>query len=499
MIITKPAPATIDLPSWTFHPAHLGCLAADPGTIEFKPLTVVCGPNNSGKTWVLYALYAFLSGFDFSDLPGIDDLSQDLAQKGKVTLDLNVWLKKSGPDIITYLNGITATNLPSTFGGTPDQFTNSRFDWQVNFQALAHSAIERSLDFRIELGAERNLALHVSKPAQSKKILFLQHAKDYPETRRVLANALARHLIGIPEKRRVFLIPSERTGLHLLHREVTNRRANLWPALAGAAAGAGKNGLTGAVVGGALGAALGSLINDISSADGRYARPIADYIDWLNNLHVFNTAQPSTLTAAADGVQIIANGRYAINPQGSVDFLPQTIDGDQEESSTRLKLHLTSSTAKSVMGLWAYLNFQAQPGDVLMIDEPELNLHPSNQRRLARLLAKLVNSGLRVVVSTHSDYLVREINSLLMLSRPAPVQQALMEKYGYSQDELITPAQVSAWLFCDRRIQPMDIDDVEGIAAKTFDDQIHELNDTSDGIYYAYQDALGDHEREGNA
>jgi hypothetical protein len=35
----------------------------------------------------------------------------------------------------------------------------------------------------------------------------------------------------------------------------------------------------------------------------------------------------------------------------------------------------------------------------------------------------------------------------------------------------------------------MDIDDIEGIAAETFDEQIHSLNDTSDGIYYAYQQA----------
>lgn len=50
-----------------------------------------------------------------------------------------------------------------------------------------------------------------------------------------------------------------------------------------------------------------------------------------------------------------------------------------------------------------------------MIDEPELNLHPSNQRVIARFLAKLVNSGIRVIVSTHSDYFVKEINSLIML------------------------------------------------------------------------------------
>jgi hypothetical protein len=35
----------------------------------------------------------------------------------------------------------------------------------------------------------------------------------------------------------------------------------------------------------------------------------------------------------------------------------------------------------------------------------------------------------------------------------------------------------------------MSIDAIEGIAAETFDEEIHSLNDTSDGIYYAYQQA----------
>ncbi len=142
------------------------------------------------------------------------------------------------------------------------------------------------------------------------------------------------------------------------------------------------------------------------------------------------------------------------------------------------------------------LEFDAQPGDVLMIDEPELNLHPANQRLMARLIARLVNADLRVIASTHSDYLVREINSLIMLSRPASVQAELMQRYDYKKEELLEPKQVSAWLFHDRAIKSMNIDGIEGIAAETFDEQIHSLNDTSDGIYYAYQQAqdIGEHE-----
>jgi hypothetical protein len=76
------------------------------------------------------------------------------------------------------------------------------------------------------------------------------------------------------------------------------------------------------------------------------------------------------------------------------------------------------------------------------------------------------------------------------------VQAELIQRYGYKQEELLAPELVSAWLFHDRAIKRMKIDSIEGIAAETFDEEIHSLNDTSDGIYYAYQQAQdnGEHE-----
>jgi predicted ATPase len=42
------------LPSWRFHLENLGCITS--GDFEVKPLTLLCGPNNTGKTWAMYAL-----------------------------------------------------------------------------------------------------------------------------------------------------------------------------------------------------------------------------------------------------------------------------------------------------------------------------------------------------------------------------------------------------------------------------------------------------------
>lgn len=149
-------------------------------------------------------------------------------------------------------------------------------------------------------------------------------------------------------------------------------------------------------------------------------------------------------------------------------------------------LHQTSSTVKSFFGLWFYLEHQARKGSILMIDEPELNIHPENQRKIARLFARLVNNGLKVVISTHSDYIVREINSLIMLSQDA--NKHLRKQYKYKNEEILKPEQVGDYLFDNHIIEPFSITPDDGIHATTFDKVIEDLNNVNDDIFYTLQE-----------
>ncbi len=97
----------------------------------------------------------------------------------------------------------------------------------------------------------------------------------------------------------------------------------------------------------------------------------------------------------------------------------------------------SSSSVRSLLDIGFYLRHVAEPNDLLMVDEPELNLHPENQRRMARLFARLVNCGIKVFMTTHSDYIVKELNTLIMLNSAIPSHQKIMEDYHYREDELI--------------------------------------------------------------
>ena len=67
-----------------------------------------------------------------------------------------------------------------------------------------------------------------------------------------------------------------------------------------------------------------------------------------------------------------------------------------------------SSSLKSIFGLDLFIKNNSK-GDWIFIDEPEMNLHPENQKIMADFLFKLLTADIRMVISTHSDYLIKEI------------------------------------------------------------------------------------------
>ncbi|MHC5902620.1 AAA family ATPase [Streptomyces sp. S6] len=47
-----------------------------------------------------------------------------------------------------------------------------------------------------------------------------------------------------------------------------------------------------------------------------------------------------------------------------------------------------------------------EPGDLLIVENPEAHLHPAGQSKLGRFLARVAGSGVQVVVETHSDHVL---------------------------------------------------------------------------------------------
>ncbi|NPB01095.1 MAG: AAA family ATPase [Crenarchaeota archaeon] len=82
--------------------------------------------------------------------------------------------------------------------------------------------------------------------------------------------------------------------------------------------------------------------------------------------------------------------------------------------------HLASASVQQlseIIMLLKYLPNISTRIKTLIIEEPELHCHPQTQTFIALFLALLANSGLNVIVTTHSDYLIQRVYSLALLGK----------------------------------------------------------------------------------
>jgi hypothetical protein len=227
-----------------------------------------------------------------------------------------------------------------------------------------------------------------------------------------------------------------------------------------------------------------------------YAIPVRHNVQFLNQLPNTTTEEGELFKSTPSLLkyfEAIVGGTYATNKEGVTNFQPK---------GTNLKLGLgeVSCSVRSLLIVWYWLKFYACSGDLLMIDEPELNLHPANLRRLARFIATLVNSGIKVFITTHSDYIVKEFNTLIMLHQVSPQLPEVIGKLkDYSPEEKLDPSRMVLYMACDEMVLKPDnkrktkartlvIADISlslGVEASSFDDTIDDMNAVQEAFYYA--------------
>ena len=225
-----------------------------------------------------------------------------------------------------------------------------------------------------------------------------------------------------------------------------------------------------------------------------YALPVRRNVDFtrqlesiIKNESIIANRHPKLLNDFAD----IVGGEYRVIKE-KLCYVPKA------NKHLRLNMGESSSSVRSLLDIGFYLRHVAQPGDLLIIDEPELNLHPENQRRIARLFVRLVNIGIKVFITTHSDYIIKELNTLIMLKHDKPHLKQICEDEKYEQDQLLSADKLKVYIAekhpvkLDGRkrkvsIQTLvkaDVDDELGIEARSFDTTIEDMNRIQEAILF---------------
>ncbi len=107
-----------------------------------------------------------------------------------------------------------------------------------------------------------------------------------------------------------------------------------------------------------------------------------------------------------------------------------------------LPLMNASSMVSELAPVVLYLRHVVRAGDLLIIEEPESHLHPEMQAVLARELARIVGAGIRIIVTTHSEWFLEQIGNLVRRSALPASEQG---------DAALNERDVGVWLFSSRK------------------------------------------------
>ena len=115
------------------------------------------------------------------------------------------------------------------------------------------------------------------------------------------------------------------------------------------------------------------------------------------------------------------------------------------DNGVNLPLFLASSMVNELTPV-VHLLSSVEPVGYVFYDEIETSQHPTTQIQLARLMNRLVNSGINLIVSTHSDTMAAAISNLVALSF-ARNKEEKCKKLGYEFDDLLKNDSVYAYQF----------------------------------------------------
>jgi ABC-type branched-subunit amino acid transport system ATPase component len=443
---------------------------------ELGKMTIICGTNNTGKTYATYALFGFLSFW--KEAFSIDvkrNLVQELMSKGNVELDLNDYINDAKSILKKGCKDYTR-QLPRVFASSEKYFSDTSFIIDI-----AQDEFELKPSFELTMGtAKTKLITILKQPRDPKVYISLLVEKDEKN----VLNALISKVIGDAIKEilfghlfpNVFIASAERTGAAIFRKELNFARNRLLEQI------------------GTLEKKLNpfELFTKVYSD---YALPVRANVDFTRQLEdvakresFITREHPELLANFSD----IIGGEYTVTRNDELFFVPTT--------NKRMKLTMdeSSSAVRSLLDVGFYLRHVAQPGDLFVIDEPELNLHPENQRRIARLFARMVNLGIKVFMTTHSDYIIKELNTLIMLNHDKPHLKRIRENEGYEPEELLSSDNVKVYIAEEdlvmlpggkRRTRsltlvPADIDPEMGIEARSFDKTIEDMNRIQEEIVF---------------
>ena len=432
------------------------------GVITIKPLTILLGPNGCGKSHVATLVYTIIKA---ESVPTLNPLL-GMSEMSTYTVDDDIrrMLEKCTPNTDPILSSDIYKNI---VGNLVREFSDMLSDallakhkklirkgakcFVLDIKSnIIDGKIQYSNEIKFESRNIKKIKLNFKKDnvigmriRAAADVLEVDipfsDTIDESEIRAHIWRRLQYYVIRfLSTGTRGIYFPAERGGLTMAQRSLTlhyyNMRGNA----------------------------------SVSSPDPSLAGVATDFLGFL----LMSTNRASKFARLAKEFERKAM-RGSVAAKSSLGKIPDIVFIQDAE---QFPLNSSASSVKDMAAFILYLKHAARRGDAIIFEEPETCLHPDNQVLLAKLLARLVNNGFHVVVTTHSPFFVEQLSNCSVAGTkrdeggPVPDQEKLdinnIAAYGFVPDD------------GGYKITQLDVDD-EGIPqyefTKVYDQLYNEL------------------------
>lgn len=456
--------------------------------IDVKPLTVLVGPNNASKTWLVYLLsgilgihgyqtYAEAYSNDLLDSQVfLDKLVDDIFTKGSTSVDLQQFADEQGEQLANQVAAYAQTWLADYLGTNRADFSNLEVKIDFTDQQKHIRDSMKGASFTRKLSSdfyEAEALLSARKQRKDRKLYFHTTGENLSEqlSPSIVKEFVAEVLLGLLFQslyRGVVVFPTERTTfITMSFDDEVNIKTRLISE---------------------------DELNEMRTRSRPQSQVIGRFLGMIFRLYRSSFATRAKAAEKSAPIRRYIELAHLLQSQilgGVLDFSnPENGPGREilfrpAQESGELEMSVSSSMVKELAPLALYLRYLAQPGELIIIDEPEMNLHPEAQAKMVEFLAMLVNAGLHVLITTHSPYMVDHLENLITASEH-------LEQGARVQDDFFL--QNKDAFLSREKISVYQID--HGTATNLFqeDGHIHwdTFNDVSTKVIQLYTELLED-------
>ena len=429
--------------------------------LKLNKLTILVGDNNSGKTYLTYSIYGLLKNWtDFIDYSSFKTIENRLKSEGQIILN-----RKEISEIISKSIVLESVNfqkrIRDLFNDKEKLFADAKVILDFE-KPLIFKDSEKKIQIGDKIAFEgklENNTLSISYTKQTDNDI------DDRLFKRVLGDLFTSMVFDdiFPDP---IIITAERLGISLFYKELDERKASLVDRL--------------------------QKIDDhdvsvhpfdiFMSSSAYYATPIRDHIAFTRNLdNIKKNNSNLNSSYSMEIIKEILNADFKKENKQDIRFYTK----NKKNNKFDIPLYLASSSARCIVDIYFYLKHIAKEGDILIIDEPESHLTLKNQRAMAKLIASLINLNIQVFITTHSDFLVKELNNLILLSNDFKGKQGWLDrnKKGYSVSDKLNPNDVSVYHANNGYVEKLKVSN-KGVEIPFFDEEINSLFSVSSELDY---------------